>query len=695
MLNLLEVTLLACRYAYFFRFDILLAALLFLFAWKSGPGESLADVFGGMFDLSPGRAAFAAFGATLLYAAFVTTADLVFSYGRFRFGIIPLPGRPVELPGVQLEFPTVVWGVVLLAPFVTLMIRMVQGGLRGGHHLVGAIIAGIAAGAVTIAIPLSLRYRIAELFSPLALIFGETPAGYLDEKGDLYPGHITAAMVAAIAILLYFFAGWRTGVRIKTQPKCVASQAANLPIPSLVWIIGLFVIAVWTLGGAAFWCDRFPFSVVLTFVVILIAFGFTLGRWLVEPHTYHAFPLTDPAPAPVPQVLLARAPNAKAVVVCASGGGIHAAAWTAQVLESLEAACPGFSRHVILTSSVSGGSVGCFYFLASFDLSPRSGCLFDMASESSLDYAAWGFAFRDLVRYFVPVGNIFKWGNRAWALERAWRRFCDWDSEPDKKRPLNSTLDQWKRDASDGRRPGAVFNATLVETGERLAISTVALSAVGEPKGGREFSQVYPHHTIRAATAAGLSAAFPFVTPAANIWTNPADRNYTAIPDEDRYHVVDGGYYDNYGLVSALEFIETGLSALLEDKGEIPSVLLVRIEGSADVPAKPEANPDFLFQTIAPLKTMFSMRSTSQRVRNETELVLLENRWAATIPGGHPVSQVQFKYPLRNAPLSWHLTAADKTDIRNAVTKPEIQAAIQQVCDFLGKPEPALGAQAP
>jgi hypothetical protein len=53
------------------------------------------------------------------------------------------------------------------------------------------------------------------------------------------------------------------------------------------------------------------------------------------------------------------------VVVDASGGGIQAAAWTAQVLVGLhEVYGDAFSRSVGLISSVSGGSVGSMFYLA-------------------------------------------------------------------------------------------------------------------------------------------------------------------------------------------------------------------------------------------------------------------------------------------------------------------------------------------
>jgi hypothetical protein len=109
-----------------------------------------------------------------------------------------------------------------------------------------------------------------------------------------------------------------------------------------------------------------------------------------------------------------------AILVSATGGGIHAAGWTAQVLaglaESLEADYPGqFAPAVRLISAVSGGSVGAMYFLEAYQKDgslpggedggrPRLDNVVDAAEASSLDEIAYALVYLDQWRGLFPFG---------------------------------------------------------------------------------------------------------------------------------------------------------------------------------------------------------------------------------------------------------------------------------------------------
>src|SRR5262249_1060461 len=144
------------------------------------------------------------------------------------------------------------------------------------------------------------------------------------------------------------------------------------------------------------------------------------------------------------------------------------------------------------------------------------------ASASSLEQVSWGLVYPDLVRLLVPFA-VPAWLGRGWALERAWDR---------RKRLTSTLLSQWTEDLHKGDRPAAMFNATVVETGERLVFATFDMAASG--LGSRGFAELYPgrHFDIPVTAAVRLSATFPVVTPAA--------RANADLPRSQRYHVVDG-----------------------------------------------------------------------------------------------------------------------------------------------------------
>ena len=102
------------------------------------------------------------------------------------------------------------------------------------------------------------------------------------------------------------------------------------------------------------------------------------------------------------------------IIVTATGGGLHASAWTAAVLARLEAtfdqSSPGsFHRSLLLASTVSGGSVGLFSYLR--EIQPGSVPDFTRmqiaAQCSSLEAVGWGFAYYDLPKAFVPLLPYF------------------------------------------------------------------------------------------------------------------------------------------------------------------------------------------------------------------------------------------------------------------------------------------------
>jgi hypothetical protein len=657
----------ALQYAYYLRFHLVISFLWLALVYLSGRGKGLAPMLGGIFCLSTKRLAGASAAATFLLFSCVATADLVFAYGPQRFGICRW-GSQWTLPNLQLEHGTLLFLAIPGAAWLLTHVRLVQ---ASGRRVMLAALAGSAAAALLAYGALAAREYLPQLDFFASSLLRWTPQGYFDAcvpGAPLYSGHRAAMAILLLSLLLYLFAGWWTGKLIKDQPKVAVSAAPELPVCTLVWILGLLLLASWFLGAIAFFSDGFPSSALVNALVLLVIAGL-LARLVfkAEPHTYRGIPIQDATNAPTPEHLLGSMPKDKAIIVCASGGGIHAGAWAAAILDLLCREVEGFRKHVVLTSSVSGGSVGCYYFLASY--SKPGVPIFPMVACSSLDYAAWGYAFRDLVRYFFPLGKVFKWGNRAWAIERAWRRFLDLDGPGN---PLEAVLDDWQKDACNGERPGCVFNTTIVETGQRFPISSVDLGVSGP-----SFRKLYPQHTVRAATAANLSAAFPYVSPASRIWTQAGDLE---IPADKAFHLVDGGYYDNYGILSAVEFIDAGFAKL---GAASPDVLILRIEGHPVEHSKPGAKAGLRFQTGAPLKTMFTMRSESQVARNELDLHLLRTKWAAALGRPQVIQQVKFTYPCPNAPLSWHLTEKQKREITEALGEASIQAAIHQVKKFV------------
>ncbi len=90
-------------------------------------------------------------------------------------------------------------------------------------------------------------------------------------------------------------------------------------------------------------------------------------------------------------------------------------------------------------------------------------------------------------------------------------------------------------------------------------------------------------------------------------------------------HLVDGGYYDNYGMSTLNAWVRQGLTAneLAKDKLPLKKILIVRIVSFPnDKETEPPAEP-WYYQIGVPLLTMYNVRGESQGLRNAAEF------WAA------------------------------------------------------------------
>jgi hypothetical protein len=230
----------------------------------------------------------------------------------------------------------------------------------------------------------------------------------------------------------------------------------------------------------------------------------------------------------------------------------------------------------------------------------------------------------------------------------------------------------------EGWRPAMVFNSTLVETGERFTITSLDLPPTDpERRGvGRRFVDLYPNHDVSVATAARLSATFP--------WVTPVSRPLTQEDDLKMYHVADGGYYDNFGVVSAVQFLE---QVLPHHSGD--TVLLIEIRASDSTKVEsPRLKAGFRMETIGPAETMLAVRTASQIARNDLDVQLLKratgcikkNATCATADIRSVVFELREK-----APLSWHLSTRQKEIICSHWQEQRIQDGVVEVAKILGR----------
>jgi hypothetical protein len=642
--------------------------------------------------------------------------------------------------------------------------------LYEGHRLAFIAFVGLAVLYVfffsfTAPVPLTIPYltNITRVIAVLVVAFTLAGCAF-----GAWPKESAARIVKILAIglltslLAELIRLWITGI---TAPRGFSVLGSVL-----ILITGIF----WMLSTLAFAFDgtRLP---ILSFSAVFVLL---LKGCAPYPGEHYFTVLTEDKPfpsAPTPKEVLdrrlanpAQDPSADyppLIVITAEGGGIHSAAWTANVLATLENTFRDkqgiqFHSQILLASGVSGGSVGLLPFLREYTngkspfpppvkdsaggvtSDPVLDRLTRAADCSSLQAIAWGLSYYDILNFLLPIpipnpsgtavqGTLPTGLDRSWALERSFARNisdygCNYKpgSLPDEsKSPYDLTLKTTADLLREGNIPAFTFNTTAAETGGRYLLSNYELP-VDPPSSLKLDTDILPAesflHTfghdetgekpsdrklfadLPLATAARLSATFSYVSSASRIPKEVSTRGL---------HFIDGGYYDNDGTASAMEFLYfalQGSKSLPEptppacdelqrkattcepDKSKVTSgrrlpILLIEIRNDRDIyrDQSPESfaaqnNPDYPakwgpdHQLVAPLEGFYQAGHASDTFRNRRELCIFEKAFQNRLNIHHVI--FDYRNPEDgHQPLSWDLTPNQQKSIACAIdpTKPD------------------------
>lgn len=286
------------------------------------------------------------------------------------------------------------------------------------------------------------------------------------------------------------------------------------------------------------------------------------------------------------------------LLVAASGGGIRAAYWTATVLDALQTAGTCGPRAVLLSSGVSGGSVG----LALSREGSGVEAVEELADPDALSAAISGLMVGDMVGGMtglrIPAFGQGEtaWLDRAGLMERVWERQAQSLAEP-----------FWEATGEAGRGPtGALLlNSAVAGVGCRVLVSDVDLGPVDtssesdsepsrpadvgrhdagasctarndRPAASLDLRDLYPPGCrqlgIPLSTAAMLSARFPTVTPGGRL---PATgEGCEPRPDAP---LVDGGYAEGSGVGTLADLAPALADVVREHNAQAGNTLIVPI----------------------------------------------------------------------------------------------------------------------
>ncbi len=702
----------ALQYTYLGRYPLGIAFVLVAIPFVCG--VVAPNMLGNLLSVSPPGQFFLSLLATYLAHVVAMTSQSILVFGPRRYGLeeandwlvdswTSIGSRPGEFSpsALSLAAPLVVAGAFASC----------REGILSGRRPVPLLIELFTAtlGGVLVAFGLmwtALPFRdVLDVYLQPRLGGVESflGPGYVDPStGRLFVGHVHATAFLAVGVLVYAVA-WPLLRPDQRNPVC---QWFRQHVPPLAYVLQILVVACWLLAGMSFYLDLYRVPPLLV-VGGLSLFCHVVSRadhyWDLIPFrpaksaevdeaveeatrvTHVPVRLEDSGPLPPEAGIDAWLDRQEAggvsrptlVVLAVSGGGILSAAWSTLVLGRLAAAYPRLTSSVRLISAVSGGSVGMAYWLEGLRRLKDSGPLpnFDpetarrvngWAATSSLEATAWGLAFPDLWRVVVPQ---FPRYDRGWAIEQAWAETLG--GPP-------STVRSWTGPIRQGVAPAFVFNSTIVESGERFLFSPIRTTD-RDPGTGRRFSRTFlrqfPDGDVSLFTAARLSAAFPYVGPNARArFVVPCPD----LPEPRQYHFADGGFFDNFGMPTALEWIDTILERrehILDPTGDrspehvdrfekwqkLSRVLLLQlrpfhVSRETPPPFRSGGLSGWTNASLGPLRTLVNIWASTQTARGDAEFELLQKHWTSR---GVDVETAVLEYrgPAR---LSWSLTEADR-----------------------------------
>ena len=253
--------------------------------------------------------------------------------------------------------------------------------------------------------------------------------------------------------------------------------------------------------------------------------------------------------------------------------------------------------------------------------------------------------------------------------------------------------------------PAPIFGATLIwSRGRRVIVTPIDFPRETTRHRGDTLSEFLldgEEADVSLWTAARLSATFAFVSPAARAELRPPPDGPAIPPRHQAHHAIDGGYYDNFGVTSALDWLEPVLKArenrqLGLDFDRVLVIQLRAFRRTAPRDVRPQTGA--VAALLGPLIGLAAIRDGAAISRNDIELVRFASAWkkrmravAGKGPGERPfdicLATLQ-PGPGAEGPLSWHLSTEDKKRLEGSWPTFEAIRVIGYLAETGPCPEP-------
>lgn len=370
----------------------------------------------------------------------------------------------------------------------------------------------------------------------------------------------------------------------------------------------------------------------------------------------------------------------KMVLLCASGGGLKSASYTVNLVQKADSLLEGnLLRNTVLIAGSSGGSLGMAYLRELYlrKQSDPSINLYDRKyveniSKDLLNALSFTLVTNDLFLPWVP----FEYDGIRYKKDRGY--IFEEQFNENTEKILDKKLGDYLIPEQEAKIPMLYLAPSVLNDARRLIISPQGVSfmmvaPVGFDKPNSveidavDFNLLFkdqPGNDIRFLSALRMNSTYPYVLPT------------VSLPTEPNIEVLDAGFLDNYGILSATRFIQVFKDWILENTS---GVVLVQISSSSRIEQiEPNNNKGIIESLFDPLGIAGQL-IVLQEFEQDNSLGFIYD-----LMGQENFEVIRFIYhpaeeDTPEASISFHITKKEREDVINSINLPSAQKSFDQL----------------
>lgn len=503
-------------------------------------------------------------------------------------------------------------------------------------------------------------------------------------------------------------------------------------IPAGASLVLLLNLGIMFIGAFTFWFKRWVITALIVFILLLNYFS--KMEWFNQAYEVYGIDYDTPEKPEYSTQALREAVNdenfkkdyeetllilnnwrakfpkkekPKMVIICVSGGGQRASAWTMRTLQYVDSTLGGqLMNHTILITGASGGLVGAAYFRELY-LRQQLGEKIDIyaneyyenITRDNLNAIAFSWVVNDVFFRFQK----FNYKGRTYYKDRGYAFEQQLNENTDGI--LDKALCEYKEPEMLAIIPMMILSPTIVNDGRKLYISPQNISYMctasvfqkrflNQKTKGVEFLRFFKNQdspNLRFLSALRMSATFPYVAP--NV----------KLPSVPEMQIMDAGISDNFGVEAAARFLYVFKDWIQKNTS---GVILVSIRDTQKNKPIEKRIQQSLFQRLfTPLEGIYMNQEYMQDINNDNLIEFIQGSMPKT-----QIHRVEFEYVpisknldeihkalenpekyqmppkviIERAVLSWHLTKKEKQSIHRTIYELRNYNSIRYLASLLG-----------